>query len=37
MKKQVEEDSMKVGLRREDVLYLSNWIVYINLIATRLK
>ena len=27
---------MKVGLRREDVLWRSKWIVGVNLIATRL-
>ena len=36
-KKQVEEESVKVGLRREDALCRSKWIVGINLIAAGLR
>ena len=36
-KKQVEEESVKVGLRREDVLYRSKWSVGINQIAAGLR
>ena len=36
-KKQVEEESMKVGLSREDVLCRSNWIVSVNLFASSLR
>ena len=32
-----DEESMKVGLRREDALLRSKWIVCVNLIATREK
>ena len=35
-KKQVEELSMKVGLRSVDVLFRSKWIVGVGLIATML-
>ena len=35
-RKQVEEESVKVGLRREDTLCRSRWSVGINQIATRL-
>ena len=35
-KKQVEEENMMVGLRREDVLCRSMWSVGINKIAARL-
>ena len=35
--KQVEEESMDVGLSREDALFQSKWIVGVNLIATRLR
>ena len=34
--KQVEGESMKVDLRRSGALGQSNWIVGVNLIATRL-
>ena len=33
-KKQVEEESVKVGLRKEDKLSRSEWSVGVNLIAT---
>ena len=36
-KKQVEEESMKVGLRRTDVLCRSKWSVSINKIDTGLR
>ena len=36
MKKQVEEESMKVGLRREDALCRSKWSVGVNKIAAGL-
>ena len=36
-KKQVEEESVKVGLRREDALCLSKWSVGINQIAAELR
>ena len=36
-KKQVEEESMKVGLRRKDALCRSNWSVSINKIAAGLR
>ena len=36
-KKQVEEESMKIGLSREDVLFLLMWFVGINHIAVRLR
>ena len=36
-KKQVEEESVKVGLRREDTLCRSKWGVGINQIATGLR
>ena len=36
-KRQVEEESVKVGLRREDALCRSNWSVGINPIATGLR
>ena len=35
-KKGVEEESMKVGLSNDDVLFQPKWIVGINLIATGL-
>ena len=34
---QVEEESMKVGLRRNDALCRSKWSVSINKIAARLR
>ena len=37
LKKQNEEEYMKIGLNREDVLCCPNWIVGANMIATRLK
>ena len=36
-KKQVEEESMKVGLRRKDALYRTKWSVVINKIAAGLR
>ena len=36
-KKQVEEESVKVGLRREDALCLSKWIIGVNMIGIRLR
>ena len=36
-KKQVEEESVKVGLRREDALCRSKWSVGVNQIAAGLK
>ena len=36
-KKQVEEESVKIGLRREDALCQSNWSVGINEIAAGLR
>ena len=36
-KKQVEEENMKVGLRREDALYHSKWSVGVNQIAACLR
>ena len=36
-KKHVEEESVKVGLRRKDALCLSKWIVSINKIAAALR
>ena len=36
-KKQVEEESVKVGLRREDTLRRSKWSVGVNQIATGLR
>ena len=33
MKKQVEEESVKVGIRREDALCRSKWSVGVNQIA----
>ena len=36
-KKQAEEESVKVGLRREDALYRSKWSVGINKIAAGLR
>ena len=36
-KTQVEEESMKVGLRREDALCRSMWSVSVNKIAAGLK
>ena len=36
-KKQVEEESMKVGLRRKDALCCSMWSVDINKIAAGLR
>ena len=36
-KKQLEEESVKFGLRREDVLCRSKWIVGVNLISVGLR
>ena len=36
-KKQVVEESVKVGLRREDALYRSMWSVDVNQIAAGLR
>ena len=36
-KRQVEEESVKVGLRREDALCQSKWSVGVNQIAVRLR
>ena len=36
-RKQTEEDIVKIGLRREDVLCRSMWSVGVNLIAARLR
>ena len=36
-KKQVEEESVKIGLRREDAICRSKWSVGINQIAARLR
>ena len=36
-KKQAEEESVKVGLRREDVLCCSKWSVCVNKIAAGLR
>ena len=36
-KKQVEEESMKVGLRRKDALFRSRWSVGVNKIAAGLR
>ena len=36
-KKQVEEESVKVGLRMEDALYRSYWRVGVNHIAAGLR
>ena len=36
-KKQVEEESMKVDLRREGAFYYSKWNVGVHQIATRLR
>ena len=36
-KRQVDEESMKVGLRREDALCRSMWSVGVNKIATGLR
>ena len=36
-KKQVEEESVKVGLRREDALCRSKWNVGVNQIAAGLR
>ena len=36
-KKQVEKESMKVGLRREDALCHSKWSVGVNKLAARLR
>ena len=36
-KKQVEEESVKIGMRREDVLYRSLWSVGVNQIAVGLR
>ena len=36
-KKQVEEDSVKVGLRREDAICLSKWSVGVSKIAAGLS
>ena len=37
MEKQVEEESVKVGLRREDALYCSKWSVGVNVFAAGLR
>ena len=37
MKRQVEEESIKVGMRREDALCRSKSIVGVNQITTRLR
>ena len=37
MEKQVKEECMKVGLRREDALYRSKWSVGVNKIAAELR
>ena len=36
-KKQVDEESMKVGLNRENAPCRSKWSVCVNLIVTRLR
>ena len=36
-KRQVEEESMKIGLRREDTLCRSKWSVGVNQIAAGLR
>ena len=36
-KKQVEEESMKVGLRRKDAIYRSKWSVVVHNIAAGLR
>ena len=36
-KKQVEEESMKVGLRRKEALCHSKWSVFVNKIAAGLR
>ena len=36
-KKQVEEKSVKIGLRREDALYQSKWSVGVKQISTGLR
>ena len=36
-KRQVEEESMKVGLRKEDALCRSKWSVVVNQIAAVLR
>ena len=36
-KKQVEEESMRVGLRRKDALCHSKWSVFVNKIAAGLR
>ena len=36
-KRQVEEENVKIGLRREDALYLSKWSVGVNQIAAGLR
>ena len=36
-KKQIEEESMIVGLRREDAIFHSRWSIGINLIAVELR
>ena len=36
-KKQVEEESMKIGLRRKDALSHSRWSVGVNKITTGLR
>ena len=35
--KQVEEESMEVGLSRDDAHYRSKWIIGVSLIASMLK
>ena len=37
MKKEVDEESVKVGLRREDALCRSRWSVGVNMIAAGLR
>ena len=37
MKKQIDEESMKVGLRRKDAICRSKWCVGVNKIAAGLK
>ena len=36
LERQVEDESMKVGFRREDALCRSKWSVGVNKIATKL-
>ena len=37
LKKKVEQESVKVGLNLEDVIYQSRWIFCVNEIASRLR